>query len=166
MFSIFIIEISRSLFGVKNFREAKTLMIEVVRAVKDYDNDIKVIACGYADFNFVGCINPLELPSVANKSDADGVLVDVKIKNGKNRLFDYLSDNKLAQFVSSAHEYNLITALAGSLDVQDISRVYRLKVDIIGVRGAVCYKKDRISGTLQQEKVTEFIETIHKIKNS
>jgi len=99
------------------------------------------LTSGYADFRYVGCVSPLELPMVAHKAGADGVLVDVKIKNGKNNLFSFITDENLKELVNKAHSYNLLAALAGSLDTQDIPRVYSLGADIIGVRGAVCTKK-------------------------
>ena len=151
------------LFGVKTSEEATTMMTEVVKAVKDYDSGLKTIASGYADFRYVGCVNPLELPEVAHKAEADGVLVDVKIKSGKSKLFNFLDDEKLKDFVKKAHDYNLLAALAGSLDKQDIQRVYNLGADIIGVRGAVCTKNDRLGGKLVREKVTEFANEISKL---
>jgi uncharacterized protein (UPF0264 family) len=151
------------LFGVKTSEEATTLMTEVVRAVKEYDSGLKTIASGYADFRYVGCVSPMELPTVAHKAGADGVLVDVKIKNGKDNLFSFLTGEQLGDFVTQAHNYNLLAALAGSLDKQDIQRVHSLGADIIGVRGAVCSKKDRLAGKLESEKVAEFAEEISKL---
>jgi len=151
------------LFGVKTSEEATTLMTEVVKAVKEYDSGLKTIACGYADFRYVGCVSPLVIPMVAHKAETDGVLVDVKIKNGKENLFRFLTDEQLKEFVNQAHEYNLLAALAGSLDVKDIQRVHNLSADIIGVRGAVCTKKDRLAGKLEKEKVMAFAEEISKL---
>lgn len=151
------------LYGTKTAQEATTLMTEVVRAVKDYNKNIKTIASGYADFRTVGCVSPLELPVVAEKAKADGVLVDVKTKNGIDNLFTFLTDNELTSFVSEAHDRNLLAALAGSLDVKHVSRVHSLGADIIGVRGAVCAKKDRISGKLQTEKVMEFVSELARL---
>jgi uncharacterized protein (UPF0264 family) len=153
------------LFGVKTSEEATALMTEVVRAVKEYDSGLKTIASGYADFRTVGCVNPLELPMVAHNAGADGVLVDVKVKDGKTNLFSFLADEEFKELVDAAHDYGLLAALAGSLDTQDIPRVHRLGADIIGVRGAVCAKKDRVSGKLEQEKVTAFVEAISKVSN-
>ena len=159
--------VKAGLFGVKTCEEATALMTEVVKAVKEYDGNLKTIACGYADFRTVGCANPLELPLVAHKAGADGVLVDVKVKNGQTNLFSFLTDENLKEFVNTAHNYNLLAALAGSLDTQDIKRVYSLGADIIGVRGAVCTKKDRLAGKLEREKVAEFAKEISKLlKNS
>jgi (5-formylfuran-3-yl)methyl phosphate synthase len=157
--------VKAGLFGVKTSEEATTLMSEVVRAVKEYDSGLKTIASGYADFRTVGCVSPLELPIVAHMAGADGVLVDVKVKDGKSNLFSFLTDEDLKEFVDTAHDYGLLAALAGSLDTQDIPRVHRLGADIIGVRGAVCTKKDRVSGKLEQEKVAAFVEAISKGSN-
>ncbi len=157
--------VKAGLFGVKTSEEATALMTEVVRAVKEYDSGLKTIASGYADFRTVGCVNPLELPMVAHNAGADGVLVDVKVKDGKTNLFSFLADEEFKELVDAAHDYGLLAALAGSLDTQDIPRVHRLGADIIGVRGAVCAKKDRVSGKLEQEKVTAFVEAISKVSN-
>ena len=151
------------LFGVKTSDEATTLMTEVVKAVKEYDRGLKTIASGYADFKSVGCVSPLELPMVAHKAEADGILVDVKIKKGTDNLFSFLTDEQLGEFVTQAHNSNLLAALAGSLDTQDIQRVHNLGADIIGVRGAVCTKKDRLAGKLEREKVLAFAEMINKL---
>ena len=151
------------LFGVKTSDEATTLITEVVKAVKEYDSALKTIASGYADFRSVGCISPMELPMVAHKAEADGILVDVNIKKGNDNLFTFLTDEQLKEFVTQAHNHNLIAALAGSLDRQDIQRVHNLGADIIGVRGAVCAKKDRLAGKLEQKKVLAFAEKIREL---
>jgi uncharacterized protein (UPF0264 family) len=158
--------VKAGLFGVETCEEATALMTEVVKAVKEYDRGLKTIACGYADFREVGCVNPLELPIVAYKAGADGVLVDVKVKNGKTNLFSFLTDENLKELVNTAHSYNLLTALAGSLDTQDIQRVYGLGADIIGVRGAVCTKKDRVAGKVEREKVIAFANEISTLCES
>lgn len=151
--------VKAGLFGVKTYREVTILMKEVCRAVKEHNVTSKVIAAGYADFKKVGCLNPLKLPEIANKVKADGVMVDVKIKD-HGKLFDFLSDDELREFVDRSHKYSLMVALAGSLDKCDIPRVLSLGADIIGVRGAVCSKKDRLKGEIQREAVTEFVEAI------
>ena len=151
------------LFGVKTSVDATVLMTEVVRTVKEFNLGLKTIACGYADFRYVGCVNPLQLPLVAHKSAADGVLVDVKIKVSKSNLFNFLGDEQLKQFVTQAHDYNLLAALAGSLGKEDIQRVHSLGADIIGVRGIVCSKKDRVDGKLEKEKVAELAKEIREL---
>jgi uncharacterized protein (UPF0264 family) len=153
--------IKAGLFGVRTPEEATALMREVCKAVKDYDSDLKVIAAGYADFRAVGCTSPLELPEVAHVVGADGVLVDVKVKDGVKNLFNFFTDEELRELVKKAHDNNLIVALAGSLDKKDVPRVYDLDADILGVRGAVCTRGDRVSGKVQKEKVMEFVKEIN-----
>jgi uncharacterized protein (UPF0264 family) len=152
--------IKAGLFGVKNVEEAMLLMKEVRKAVKEYNSGLKVIAAGYADFGTVGCVSPLELPEVAHRVEADGILVDIKVKKHESNLFTFLTDKELRKFVEKAHDNNLLVALAGSLDIQNIRRVSDLEADIIGVRGAVCSNKDRLGGTVQREKVMEFAKEI------
>jgi len=153
------------LFGVKTSEEATTLMTEVVKTVKEYNSGVKTIASGYADFRYVGCVSPMELPMVAHKAGADGVLIDVKIKNKTDNLFSFLTDEQLRAFVNQARNYGLLAALAGSLGKHDIQRVCSLDADIIGVRGAVCTKKDRLAGKLESEKVAELSKEIRKIRS-
>jgi len=153
------------LFGVKTSVEATILMREVCRAVKDYNNASKVVAAGYADFNKVGCLNPLKLPRVAYKAEADGAMIDVKIKDSyETRLFDFLGDKELKRFVDEAHDLNLIAALAGSLDRQDVPRLCDLGADVIGVRKAVCSRRDRLKGEVQRKAVLEFAKEIRMCK--
>ncbi|MEJ2280545.1 MAG: (5-formylfuran-3-yl)methyl phosphate synthase [Candidatus Bathyarchaeota archaeon] len=154
------------LFGVKSLQDSITLLAEVVQAVKEYDNRLKIIASGYADYKKIGCINPLKLPDIACKANADGVLIDVKIKDVKSNLFNFFKINQLKDFVISAHSRNLLVALAGSLRKQDIESVYNLGADIIGFRGALCTNTDRLNGKLEKEKVVEFVKEIHNITSN
>ena len=153
--------VKAGLFGVKKVEEAVSLMKEVCRAVKDHNAALKVIAAGYADFQEVDCLNPLKLPSIARKTEADGVLLDMKVK-GQKKLFDFLSDDTLRNFVEESHKYSLIAALAGGLDKEDIPRLLNLKADVVGIRRAVLSHKDRVSGEVQSVSVMEFIKLINE----
>lgn len=153
--------VKAGLFGVKKVEEAVNLMKEIRRAVKDYNAALKVIAAGYADFQEVDCLNPLELPDIARKTEADGVLLDMKVK-GQKKLFDFLSDDTLRNFVEESHKYGLIAALAGGLDKEDIPRLLDLRADVVGIRRAVLTHKDRVSGLVQSVAVMEFTKMINK----
>jgi hypothetical protein len=149
------------LFGLKTPAEATVLMKEVCKAVKDHDASLRVIAAGYADYKQVECLNPLTLPQVAFKAGADGVMIDVREKNSsENTLFNFLNVSELESFIKEAHRYSLIAALAGSLERENVPRLYALKVDVIGIRGAVCSRKDRKNGRVQREAVLEFVKEI------
>jgi len=153
--------IKAGLFGVKTLTEATILMKEVCRAVKGYDNSVKVVAASYADHKRVGCLNPFMLPQVAYRAGAEGVMIDVKEKDSGNGLFDYLSDGELKKFVDEAHSHNLIVALAGSIERRDVRQIYALEADVIGVRRAVCSQKDRKNGEVQRKAVLEFVKEIN-----
>jgi uncharacterized protein (UPF0264 family) len=156
--------IKAGLFGVRTPAEATDLMKEICKAVKEYDSGLKVIMAGYADFRTVGCVSPLEFPEVAHVVGADGVLVDIEVKDDENNLFDFFTDEELRRLVDNAHDNNLIVALAGSLDKKDVARVYDLDADILGVRGAVCTGGDRVAGRVEKEKVMEFVKEISLCK--
>ncbi|MBT8171329.1 (5-formylfuran-3-yl)methyl phosphate synthase [Candidatus Bathyarchaeota archaeon] len=151
------------LFGVKTSKQATILMTEVVKAVKEYNPKLKIIASGYADFSSIGCVNPLELPNVAYSANADGILVDIKTKNRKDNLFTFLGEKQLLRFIQQAHNHNLMATLAGSLNIKDIPRIYNLGADIIGVRGAVCTNNDRLSGKLEKDKVILLANAINDL---
>lgn len=156
--------VKAGLFGVKTSVEATFLVKEVCRAVKEYDDACKIIPAGYADFKKVGCLNPLKLPQVAHNAKADGVMIDVKIKNSQNSLFDLLRYKELKKFVEDSHKFNLTVALAGSLQVKDIPKISNLEADIIGVRRAVCVGKDRLKGKVERTAVENFVKEISNTK--
>jgi len=156
--------VKAGLFGVKKVEEAVSLMKEVCRAVKDYNATLKVIASGYADFQKVNCLNPLELPDIARKTEADGVLIDMKVKSQK-KLFDFLSDYLLRNFVEESHKHGLMAALAGGLGKGDIPRLLNLRADVVGIRRAVLSPKDRVAGEVQSTAVMEFTKIINEYES-
>ncbi len=158
--------VKAGLLGVKTSAEATHLIKEVRRAVRDYSDTPKVIAAGYADFKTVGCVNPSKLPQIACKAKADGVMIDVKVKDSKSKLFNLLDGETLKKFVEEAHDCNLLAALAGSLDRQDLPRLYDLGADVIGVRKAVCDKRDRLKGLVQRKAVLEFAKEINSCERT
>lgn len=149
------------LFGVKTAGEAEALLRAVCRAVEDYG--VKVIAAGYADYRQAGCVNPLELPQAAHNAGAHGVMIDIKAKSPPRKLFEYLGDDELRKYVEEAHSLNLIVALAGSLDVEDVVRVHRLGADVMGVRRGACRGGDRTRGRIDEGAVAKYIREIKRM---
>ncbi len=157
--------VKASLFGIKTPSEAAHLIGEVCRAAKEHDEATKVIAAGYADYDKIGCLSPLNIPKVAHKAGADGAMIDVNVKT-HGGLFDLLSDDELRGFVDESHELGLIVCLAGSLDKDDLARVFGLGADIVGVRRAVCRDKDRLKGAVHREAVRELVMEIQRLQGS
>jgi uncharacterized protein (UPF0264 family) len=154
--------IKAGLYGVKNFNEALSLMDWIVKAVKEVYPEVKIIACGYADYSLIKSLSPIHLPVIAHESKADGILIDVKNKTSK-KLFQYLSLEVLSNIIDEAHKYGLTVALAGALGKEDVEIVKRLKADIMGVRRCVCDTHDWLNGKIQSEKVKEILVAIRSI---
>ena len=157
--------VKASLFGVKTPSEATHLIGEICRAAKEHDEATKVIAAGYADYDKIGCLSPLEVPEVARKAGADGAMIDVNVKT-HGGLFELLSDDELRGFVDESHRLGLTVSLAGSLDKDDLARVFGLGADIVGVRRAVCRGKDRMRGAVHRGAVRELVEEIQRLQGS
>ncbi len=67
----------------------------------------------------LGCLNieSLNLIDIVYKVDADIVMMDTKIKDGKST-FQFLTDDRLKLFVNRAKDHELSAAIAGSLSVR------------------------------------------------
>ncbi len=126
----------------------------VTKAVKEFD--IKVVAASYADWIRAKTFSPLKLPEVASDADADGVMIDTAIKDGRST-FEFMSFEDLAEFIDRAHENGMFCALAGGLNWNHIDLIKKLKPDIIGVRTMVCKdgRNSKICSELVQKLVTE-----------
>ncbi|MEM3736709.1 MAG: (5-formylfuran-3-yl)methyl phosphate synthase [Candidatus Bathyarchaeia archaeon] len=157
--------VKAGLYGSRNFSEATELMVAVCKAAKGYRPKVKVVASGYGDYKEIGCISPLDLPAIAYKAECDGILVDLKLKDGR-RLFDFLDTNELNRLAAEAHDNGLTVALAGSLSVDDIAKVWGIGADIIGVRGAVCTGRDRVKGVVDRRLVAMWAQKMKELNVS
>ncbi len=152
------------LSGLRKNQVTIDFLTNIVRAVKDCNSKIKVVITGYADAKKIGSINPLMVPKIASKAQADVAMIDTAIKDGSS-LFNYLNEQQLSNFVNEANKFKLITALAGSLKKEELAKVYSLGADIAGVRGAACTFGDRIKGQITRERVSEIVRYLSTLKN-
>ncbi len=125
------------LYDIKTKEQAMHMLINIVRAVKGFDRKKKVVAAAYSDYARIDSISPLELPKVGAMAGVDVVMVDTGIKDGRST-FEFLTEQELKQFVSSAKNHGLKTAIAGTIKFEDMPLLKRISPDIIGVRGCVC----------------------------
>ncbi len=125
------------LYDIQIRKQAIDMMVNIVRSVKDYDKNKKVVAAGYSDYRRINSISPFELPSIGAKTGADVVMMDTGIKDGRST-FEFLTERELTGFVNSAKSHGLETALAGTIRFEDVPTLKRISPDIIGVRGCVC----------------------------
>jgi (5-formylfuran-3-yl)methyl phosphate synthase len=148
-----------SLYGERTLQEAVCLMKSVVRATRECNPKVKVVATGFADADRVGSVNPRLIPQIAHEAEADVAMLDTAVKDGKN-LLNYLRSDQLKAFVDEAHSCRLQAALAGSLKKERLPLFCGLGVDIIGVRGAACVGGDRVNGRITKEKVSELAQIV------
>ncbi len=142
------------LYGTKNYDEALEVMKNVVKTVNDYNEDAIVVASGYADAYRVGAVDPMEIPNVAVDAGADLAMVDTAVKDGTT-LFDFMNEEKIAEFNDKIHDYGLKSALAGSIKKDQLKTLYNLGCDVVGIRGAACTGGDRNSGKIHRSAVME-----------
>ncbi len=140
------------LFDIQTTEQAIDMVEHVVKSVKDYDPSKKVVISGYADYKRINSIPLRELPSICADYGADVAMMDTGIKDGRST-FEFMTNEELSQFVESAHDLGLVTAIAGNIQFEDIEAINQIGPDIIGIRGCVC-GGDRNS-TIQQKLVEE-----------
>ncbi|MFX1239437.1 MAG: (5-formylfuran-3-yl)methyl phosphate synthase [Promethearchaeota archaeon] len=129
--------------GPKNEKQGIHLMEKVVKAVKGYNENIKIVVAGYADRERLeGSPSYMEIPSIAANSGSDIAMLDTFIKDGKG-LFDFLSLEDLMRFKEKAKSLNIDIALAGNIMSKDLALIKKIEPDIIGVRSVVCEEFNR-----------------------
>jgi uncharacterized protein (UPF0264 family) len=146
---------------LKTKDDAVYLMRNVVRAVRDCDSSIRVVATGYADAQRVGSVSPLQIPIISSEAECDLAMVDTAVKDGKT-LLDFLNVDQLKSFVAEAHGYGLQAALAGSLKKEQLQTLCAIGVDVVGLRSAACTGGDRVYGRITRENVRELAQIIKK----
>ena len=141
--------------GPKNLEEGIRMMKKVVKAVKDFNTEIKIVAAGYADQKKLKkSPDPFLIPIIASESGSDIAMLDTYFKDGSN-LFDFLNEDQLLEFNSIGREHGVQIALAGNLRTSDINQIKSISPDIIGVRSVVCNNYDRINGVIQGNLIEE-----------
>ena len=148
--------------GPKNIKEGIKLMKCVVKAVKNYNKDIKVVTAGYADYSRMDTgLDFLSIPTVAYRSGADIAMLDTYIKD-KNGLFDFLNVSQLIEFKEKANQLNLKVALAGKLKKNVLHKIRKVSPDIIGVRSMVCEGFDRNQGSISVDLIEDLKFHLYK----
>jgi (5-formylfuran-3-yl)methyl phosphate synthase len=90
-----------------------------------------------------------------------GAMIDTRSKAG-GRLTELIAPAELAAFVSGCRAEGLLAGLAGSLRVEDIPGLARLKPNILGFRGGLCAGGDR-RAPLDPARVRRAVETLRRL---
>jgi len=148
--------------GPKSENDAIYLMRKVVKAVREYNENIRIVAAGYADrIRMESSPEFMSIPIIASESRSDIAMLDTYIKDERG-IFDFLSFDQLIQFKDKAKEYDLEVALAGNLRKKDIPLINGISPDIIGVRTVVCEGYDRNNGVIKAQLIEELKTELYK----
>ncbi|MCD4843500.1 MAG: (5-formylfuran-3-yl)methyl phosphate synthase [Methanosarcinales archaeon] len=144
------------LFDIQTNEQALEMAQRVVKSVKNYDSSKKVVISGYADYKRINSIPVSELPPICKEAGADVVMMDTGVKDGRST-FEFMTNEELSDFTDAARENGLLSAIAGSINFDDIDALNQIDPDIIGIRGCVC-GGDRNS--VIQQKLVEDLKAI------
>lgn len=149
------------LMGPETTEDAVTVLSSAVRAVREVDSRIQVVGAGYSDYKRLKgrSVPPLEIPAICKEAGADVAMLDTAIKDGAS-ILQFLDPGDLKQFLHRARQFNLVTALAGSLGETDIPVMMDLAPDIIGVRSIVCDNFDRVHGSIRAPLISKLLSQI------
>ncbi len=150
------------LSGAKTEEDAAFLLSNAVKAAKQHNPAVKVVATGYADAVRAGTISPMLIPRITERAKADVAMIDTAVKDGHG-LFTFLTSEQIGRIVQDAHDRGLLVALAGSLKKEQLPRVFALKADIVGLRGAVCTDGDRVNGQITRASVRELASIVRNM---
>lgn len=145
------------LYDIQTEAQALDILVNINKAVKEYDKNKKVVASGYSDYKRINSISPLLLPSIGKKAGIDIVMMDTGIKDGRST-FEFMSEMKLTEFTTLARNNGLESALAGTLKFEDLPVLVRIQPDIIGVRAMVC--GGNRNSTIKKELVKKLLDEI------
>jgi len=125
------------LLGSARPDQALELLSAVRRATAEVAPHARLVAVAYADASRVGALPPHELPPIASRAGAHGVMLDTAVKDGVSSLTAFGEDAVIG-FFAAARALGLVTGLAGALGPDDFARVARFGAEIVGVRGSAC----------------------------
>ncbi|WP_231754123.1 (5-formylfuran-3-yl)methyl phosphate synthase [Caulifigura coniformis] len=102
------------------------------------------VAVAYLDQDDAGSPSIDDIAGAAIDTGCAGLLLDTFNKSS-GRLFDHVSPERLAGLAGRMHSGGRFLAAAGRLNLEDITRLSTLPVDVVAVRSAACEKADRRS---------------------
>jgi (5-formylfuran-3-yl)methyl phosphate synthase len=145
--------------GVSSSRQVETLIQAGLAASVLLPTSAPIIAVGYADSEAVGALPPEAVAEAAIRSGAAGVLVDT-LSKGDGHLFQRMHAERARSLFQEVRRAGLLTAVAGSLGIEQLELVRHVGADIVGFRGAIC------EGGREGRATRDRIEGIHRLLTS
>jgi uncharacterized protein (UPF0264 family) len=121
------------------------------------------IAVAYADHRAANSPTPQDVLAAAIETRCTGVLIDTFTKQGR-RLGDWIAPPELAEWLTTARQHGLTTAVAGSLHRDDLSWLSPLQPDIVAIRSAACVGGQR-AAAIDAEAIVSFRHALHSVVN-
>ncbi|MEM7400646.1 MAG: (5-formylfuran-3-yl)methyl phosphate synthase [Pseudomonadota bacterium] len=135
--------------GIFSDRHIETCLPNLIHCT---NKGISIIAVFFADMEF-----DVDFAiRIASEARLKGVMLDTARK-GAGGLLSHQNLMQLEYFVNRAKQHELISGLAGSLQVEDIPQVLQAEPDYIGFRTALCESNKRV-GALN----TKSIQTVRQ----
>jgi hypothetical protein len=125
------------LAGLDQASSARSVLEAAVAAARRSPLQPDVIAVAYADYRHADAVDPQTILDAAAGTGARGVLLDTWSKDGR-ALFAWTAPSEVRRWLDRARRVGLLTALAGSLGLDQMDLVRVLNPDVLGVRGAAC----------------------------
>ncbi len=134
------------------YNQAVEVLLECREALNGFDT--KLVGSLFADNPLYDGLDASHMVDLAEAGKCDGWLIDTLTKDGRN-LFDFIPESDLRDMVVAGKKSGMSTALSGHLKMDDLDELARINPDIVGVRGAVCQKGDRVAA-VHRDAVGEF----------
>ena len=149
--------------GINYIKIALTSSTDLINVLKDLPNlrqlDAKIIAVFFADYG----VN-ITLIEYLSRAGFSGVMLDTaKKKSGS--LVDFLNIRIIENFLKRAKKHQLLSGLAGSLQIRHVPTMLDLRSDVLGFRGALCGREGR-EGDLCQESLSRFHRIVSDLHRS
>ncbi len=144
-------------------KRAEYLGRNLVRTVRKWFPKKKIYPAVFPEEEFAKLFDPLKHgPSLVQKIDSDGLLIDTFRKDIGMGLLDYYSLKQISRFVKALHSIGKEAWIAGSISKEQLPTIWKTGVDVICVRGAACERLDGDSrfGEVRPSIVEELVSTM------
>lgn len=132
---------------------------ECIQTLAELTGQCKIVAVLFADQQ-----PDFAMLELLVRSGFYGAMLDTADKSAGG-LCRWLDECALRQFVANARAVKLLTGLAGSLRMSDISRLAGVAPDYLGFRGALCRDHARQSG-LDAARINEIADVLRECNSS
>ena len=135
------VDIVRVGFAETTFEEGAYLGDSLVRTVRKWHPDTRVVPAVFVDRDMQRFFKPFERgPDLADAIDADGLMIDTLNKAVGKGLLDYCSLGDIAGLAGALHHQGRPLWVSGGITADELSDLWETGADVVCVRVAACEK--------------------------